>query len=275
MHEKSLHTLEYPKILAKVAKEAAFSASKDAVMALEPTADLEEARRRLACTSEASRLIDLNADASVRGAHDIRPLLARAARDGVLTPKDLVEVVETVRSSIFVARMLGKLDPTSFPLLQALGADIPVRPQVVRRIEETVSDEGEILDTASATLRKVRFDIRGANQRLQERLRTLVGEFGPALQEPIITIRNERYVIPVRAESRGQVRGIVHDQSSSGATLFVEPMVVVELNNRIRQLQIEERQEVERILRLLSSEIGKRRSPSLSPSSSSPSLTLI
>jgi DNA mismatch repair protein MutS2 len=256
MHEKSLQTLEYTKILAKVASEAAFSASKDLVMALEPTSSLEGARRRLAYTTQASHLLDLHPDAGVRSAHDIRPLLARAARDGVLHPSDLVEVLETVRSSLYVAQLLGKLDPDVFPLLHLLGTDIPQRPRIARRIEETVSEDGEILDSASPGLRKLRFDIRGANQRLQERLRTLVSEFGNALQEPIITIRNDRYVIPVKAESRSHVRGIVHDQSSSGATVFIEPMVVVELNNRVRELQIEERQEIERILRVLSGEIG-------------------
>ncbi len=257
MHEKSIQTLEYPKILAKVAHEAAFSASKDLVMALEPTPNIEEANRRLAYTTEASRLIDLHADAGVRGAHDIRPLLVRAARDGVLIPTDLVEVLETTRATIFVAHMLAKLDVETFPLLHMLGQDIPQRPLIVRRIEETVSEEGEVLDTASPALRKIRFDIRGANQRLQERLRTLVNEFGNSLQEPIVTMRNDRYVIPVKADSRSHVRGIVHDQSSSGATVFIEPMVVVELNNRVRELQIEERQEVERILRVLSAEIGR------------------
>ncbi|HZR42926.1 MAG TPA: endonuclease MutS2 [Ktedonobacteraceae bacterium] len=256
MHEKSLQTLEYPKILAKVAEEAAFSASKELVLELEPTPDLEEAQRRLNYTSEASHLIDLSPDAGVRGAHDIRPLLVRAARDGVLTPSNLVEILDTLRSTVYVSRLLEKLDPESFPLLRALGADIPLRTQLVRRIEETVSEEGEVLDSASPTLRKLRFEIRGANQRLQDRLRTLVNEFGSALQEPIITMRNDRYVIPVKAEQRGHVRGIVHDQSSSGATIFIEPMVVVELNNRVRELQIEERQEIERILRVLSSEIG-------------------
>src|ERR1700758_1703906 len=117
MHEKSLVTLEFPKILAKVAREAAFSASKELVMALEPTSNLEVAQRRLAYTSEASRLIDLNADVSVRGAHDVRQMLVRAARDGVLAPADLVELLATVQSSLYVARLLDKLDPESFPLL--------------------------------------------------------------------------------------------------------------------------------------------------------------
>ncbi len=256
MHEKSILTLEYPKILVKVAKEAAFSASKELVMELMPSPDIDEARRRLAYTTEAYHLLDLQADASVRGAHDIRAQLARAAREGVLTPADLMEVLTTTQSAIHVSRLLAKLDAEDFPLLHRLGGDIPLRPQIVRRIEETISEEGEVRDTASSTLQKLRFDIRGANQRLHERLRTLVNDFGSALQEHIITIRNDRYVVPVKSENRSQVRGIVHDQSSSGATVYVEPLVVVELNNRLRQLQIEERQEVERILRVLSLEIG-------------------
>jgi DNA mismatch repair protein MutS2 len=257
MHEKSVHTLEYPKIMEKVAREAAFSASKELVMNLQPTPNLQEARHRLAFTTEAYRLIELRADAGVQGAHDIRQHIKRAAREGVLNPSDLLEVLSTIQSAIHVARLTEKLDPESFPLLRQLGADIPQRPHLARRIEETISQEGEVLDTASPALRKLRFDIRGANQRLQDRLRTLVHEFGNALQEPIVTIRSDRYVVPVRAESRGQVRGIVHDQSSSGATVFIEPMVIVELNNKLRQLQIEERQEIERILRQLSLEIGR------------------
>lgn len=256
MHQKSTLTLEYPKILEKVAREAAFSASKELVMELQPTPNLEEAQRRLAYTTEAYRLLEQRADASVQGARDIRALLTRAAREGILSPDELIDVLATTRSAMHVAQLLEKLNPEEFPLLHRLGADIPQRPHIARRIEETVSEEGEVLDTASPLLRKLRFDIRGANQRLQERLRTLVHEFSHSLQEPIITIRNDRYVIPVKAESRGQVRGIVHDQSASGATVFVEPMVVVELNNKVRQLQIEEQQEIERILRVLSHEIG-------------------
>jgi len=257
MHEKSIQTLEYPKILERVAREAAFSASKERVLELSPTPDIEEARRRLAYTTEAYQLLEQRAEAGVQGAHDIRPQIARAAREGVLNPSELLDVLSTASSAIHVARMLEKLDEENFPLLRQLGAEMPQRPHIVRRIEETISEEGEVLDTASPTLRKLRMDIRSANQRLQDRLRTLVHDFGHALQEPIVTIRNDRYVIPVRAESRGQVRGIVHDQSASGATVFVEPMVIVELNNHLKQLQVEERQEVERILRALSLEIGR------------------
>lgn len=256
MHEKSILTLEYPKVLEKVAREAAFSASKTLVMELRPTPNLAEAQRRLAFTSEASRLIDLRNDAGVQGARDIRPYLERAALEGILHPSEFLEVLATVKSTIFVSHLLEKLDETDFPLMRQLGGDLPTRPQIARRIEETIGEDGLVQDSASPTLRKLRFEIRGANQRLQERLRTLVHEFGPSLQEPIVTIRNDRYVIPVRAESKGAVRGIVHDQSSSGATVFIEPMVVVEMNNKLRQLQIEEQQEIERILRVLSMDVG-------------------
>ncbi|MBX5449550.1 endonuclease MutS2 [Thermogemmatispora sp.] len=257
MHEKSIQTLEYPKILERVAREASFAASKELVLALQPATSLEEVRERQAYTSEAARLLDLQANAGVGPARDIRPLLARAAREGVLTPSELVEVLNTLRSAAQVARLLEKLDPEEFPLLHTLGEAIPERPHLIRRIEETVNEDGEILDSASPLLRRLRFDIRSATQRLQERLRTIVNELAPALQEPIITIRNERYVVPVKVENRNLVRGIVHDQSSSGATLFIEPLVIVEMNNHLRQLQIEERQEIERILRALSHEIGR------------------
>src|SRR5215469_16191471 len=129
MHEKSILTLEYPKVLEKVAREAAFSASKALVMELRPTPSLDEAQRRLAYTSEAYHLIDLRNDAGVQGARDIRPYLERAAREGVLNPTELLEIQATIKSSLFVAHMLEKLDETFFPLLRQLGADIPQKAQ--------------------------------------------------------------------------------------------------------------------------------------------------
>src|SRR5579871_3626127 len=134
MHEKSILTLEYPKILEKVAREAAFSASKELVMALQPTPNLEEARHRQAYTTEAYQLIDLRSDAGIQGARDIRPYLERAAREGVLAPEELLEVLATTQSAIHVARMLEKLGEEIFPLLHRLGADMPQRPHIARRI---------------------------------------------------------------------------------------------------------------------------------------------
>jgi DNA mismatch repair protein MutS2 len=261
MHEKSLQALEYPKVLARVAGEAGFSVGRERVLALEPTADLDEARRRLAFTSEAVRLVDEQPRAGLAGAQDVRTQVLRASRGGDLTASDLVLVLATLRSARAVARLLEELSEETYPQMRALGEAMPVHPQLVRRIEETVGEEGEVLDSASTRLRRLRGEVRAANQRLQQRLRTLVSEFGHVLQEPIVTTRADRYVVPVKADFRGRVRGIVHDQSASGATLFIEPMVVVELNNALREVQAQEREEIDRILREVSAEIGAEAEP--------------
>jgi DNA mismatch repair protein MutS2 len=251
MHEKSLATLEYFKILERVAREAAFSASKSLALALRPSTDVAEVQRQLAFTTEARRLMDMRADVGVRGARDVRPHAAAAMRGAMLHPGELREVLATLRASGYLRKLILRLED-SFPLFKALGQDLPTRPMLEGRIDESISEEGEVLDAASPALRRIRGDLRAAQQRLQERLQTLVNEFRGALQEPIITMRSDRYVLPVRAEARGQVRGIVHDQSGSGATVFVEPLVIVEMNNRLRQLQLDEREEIERILTELS-----------------------
>jgi DNA mismatch repair protein MutS2 len=256
MHTKSLTTLEYPKIIERLAGETAFSASRELALALEPTSDVDEARRRQAYTAEARKLLDLRPDAGVRGARDVRPQTKAAERGKVLTPAELLDIAATVRSSIYVGRLITRLED-GFPLLKGLAVDLPQRGQLEARIAMCISEEGDVLDSASPRLKQLRNDIRAAQQRLQERLGTLVNEFRSALQEPIITMRSDRYVLPVRAEGRSQVRGIVHDQSGSGATVFVEPLVVVEMNNKLRQLQIEEQQEVERILAELSENVGQ------------------
>ncbi len=256
MHEKSLQTLEFPKVLARVAAESGFSVGRERVLALEPTPDMDEARRRLAFTSEAVRLLDEQPRAGLAGAQDVRTQVLRASREGDLSAADLVLVLATLRSAGTVSRLLEDLSAGIYPHMRALGGTLPVHAHVVRRIEETISEEGEVLDTASPRLRRLRGEVRAAGQRLQQRLRTLVGEFGSVLQEPIVTTRGDRYVVPVKADFRGRVRGIVHDQSASGATLFIEPLAVVELNNALREVQAQEQQEVERILREVSREIG-------------------
>ncbi len=256
MHAKSLSTLEYPKIVERLAREASFSASKSLAAELLPSADADEVRRRLAYTTEARRLMDLRPDVGVRGARDVRPHVTAAERGAMLTPAELLNVLATLRSARQMGVVLAKLDAT-FPLLKTLGEDLPARPSLEARVNESISEEGEVLDSASPELRRLRAEIRGAQQRLQERLGTLVNEFRASLQEPIITMRSDRYVLPVRAEARGQVKGIVHDQSGSGATVFVEPLVVVEMNNRLRQLHLAEREEVERILFELSGEVAR------------------
>jgi DNA mismatch repair protein MutS2 len=256
MHQKSLVTLEYPKIIERLTREAAFSASKALAQQLTPSDDPREVRRRLALTTEARRLMEQRPDVGVRGARDVRPHVHAAERGAMLAPAELIEVLVTLRASAHLGKIIARLDG-SYPLLKALAEDLPARPGLEGRIAESISEDGEVLDSASPELRRLRAEIRGAQQRLQERLNNLVNEFRAALQEPIITMRSDRYVLPVRAEARGQVRGIVHDQSGSGATVFIEPLVVVEMNNRLRELHLAERQEIERILLELSGEVGR------------------
>ena len=257
MHEKSVQALEFPKVLAKVAQEAGFSIGRERVLALRPTTDPADAARRLAFTSEAVRLLEEQPRAAVGGAHDIRAHVRRASRGGDLGAHDLVAVGATLRGARTVAGLLEGLDPALMPQLCELRSRLPVHPALIRRIEETFDDDGQVLDTASALLRRLRGDVRTAHQLLQQRMRSLVGELGQVLQEPIVTTRGDRYVLPVKADFRGRVRGVVHDQSASGATLFIEPMAALELNNRLRSLQSQEQEEIERILREISDEIGR------------------
>ncbi len=252
----SLATLELPKVLGRLAEEATFSLGRERVLALAPTTDLEEARSRLAFTAEAVRLLDEQPRTTLGGPRDVQEALLRAGRGGDLRPTELVEVLATLRSARSVAAQLGALDPERFPRLATLGRAIPVHPELIRRLEEVVDDEGEVLDSASPRLRRLRAEVRAAAGRLQQRLRTLVTEYGPFLQEAIVTSRGGRHVIPVRADARSRVRGIVHDTSASGATLYVEPMAVVELQNQLTEAESQEREEVDRILHEVSGHIA-------------------
>ncbi|HET9979582.1 MAG TPA: endonuclease MutS2, partial [Ktedonobacterales bacterium] len=218
--------------------------------------ELVEVLSTLRASEHVSRLLlEQRPDVGVRGAKDVRRHVKAAERGVMLSPHELVEVLATLRASEHVSRLLRKVSE-QFPLLWSLAVDLPIRPGLEGRIGESISDDGDVLDSASPDLRRIRAQILAAQQHLQERLGTLVNTYRSALQEPIITTRSDRYVLPVRAEARGQVKGIVHDQSGSGATLFIEPAVVVEMNNRLRELHLEEQREIERILTELSEAVA-------------------
>ncbi len=257
MHEKSRLTLEFPKIIERLAEHCAFSASRALALELLPSDELEIVRQRQAFTSEAKRLLDQRPEIGVRAARDIRASVGLAERGGILSPEQLIEVQVTMRSSTYLHRQLTRLDET-YPLLHRMGADLPVRQDLDDRIEACIADDGSVRDSASPHLRDLRQQIRASQQRLQERLNGLVNEFRSALQDNLITMREGRYVLPVRAEARNQVKGIVHDQSSSGATVFIEPMVIVDMNNRLRELELDERREIERILADLSNAVAQQ-----------------
>ena len=259
MDEKSLHTLELPKVLERLAAQAAFSASKDLARDLRPTADLEEARRRQAATGEARRLLAVKGSLSIGGARDVRLSAEAAARGAVLEPVDLLDVKSTLLSARAMQRLFEKAE-TAAPFLAGFAARLDPCPEIVAAVSGALDNRGDVLDTASTKLGALRREARVARERLETKMQRLIADakVAPLLQEAIITQREGRYVIPLRAEFKGRIKAIVHDQSASGATLFVEPIAVVELNNRVREIEFEEKEEVRRILTELSAGVGER-----------------
>ncbi len=257
MNAKTWKLLEFDKIRARLAGYCAFSASAALARALEPTASLKRAQEALAATEEA-RLFLLNFDASIGGARDIRPQAENARRGGALDPEALLEIRATLASARDLKNTIQK-HAAEYPHLADLTAGLPESAGLIRRIGETISEKGEVLDSASPALGNLRRKVQAAQQRLTRRLQGyLSGKTAAMLQDAIITQRDGRYVIPLKAQFKGQIKGIIHDQSASGATIFIEPLPVVELNNALRAAQLAVRDEERRILAALSSEIGAR-----------------
>src|SRR5215510_4622486 len=255
MDSKTLHVLEYDKIRVRIKDFCDFSASMELALALEPTDSYDLALARLAETSEA-RLLFSTSDIGIGGAHDVRQAVDLAARGGVLDPQQLLDIKSTLISCRELKKSLER-KTDEYPRLAQTAAGLPESYGVVDAITRVLSDRGEVLDSASLKLADLRREIKVAHGRLMSRLQRYLTESANKLQEPIITQRDGRYVIPLRAEFKGQIKAVIHDQSSSGATLFVEPLPVVELNNAMRELQLQERDEERRILAELSGQVGE------------------
>lgn len=259
MDAKSLQTLELPNILDRLATYAAFSASKELARAIRPTNDLDESCRRQAETTEARTLLSMVPDLTVGGAHDMRPQATAAARGVVLEPTQLLDLKSTLIAARTMRRRFGK-DQASFPVLAVLAGGLEPLPGLIDAVSRVLDDRGEVLDSASDRLATIRRDLRTAHDRLLGKLQRLLSDpkLSPMLQEPIITQRDGRFVIPLRTEFKGRIKSVIHDQSASGATLFIEPLTVVELNNQMRELQLAERDEIRRILAELSQQVGQQ-----------------
>ena len=257
MDSKTLNVLEYPKILAQLAGFCSFSGSMDLANALEPTSSFELATARIAETSEARKLLSMES-VGIGAAHDIRPQADLAARGGVLDPHALLDVKSTLISCRDLKKAFEKRTE-EYPRLTQIVLGLPDTHGLVDSITRILSERGEILDSASPKLGDIRRSLRVAQDRLMSRLQKYVTDSKTVsmLQEPIITQRDGRYVIPLRAEFKGKIKSIIHDQSSSGATLFVEPLPIVEANNDIREFQLAQRDEERRILAQVSALIGE------------------
>jgi len=256
MDAKTLHVLEYSKILDRLAGFCDFSASADLARSLQPTPDYDLAVIRQAETSEARTLL-ATTDMTIGGAHDIRQQVDLAAHGGVLDPKEMLDVQATLVSMRDLQRFFSKQAKT-YPHLADIASRLPALTELIGAISRCITDNAEVADGASPKLYDLRRQVRIAHDRLMTRLQRYLTDSSTAskLQDAVITQRDGRYVIPLRAEFKGQVKAIVHDQSSTGATLFVEPLAVVELNNAFREAQIAERDEVRRVLAELSAQVG-------------------
>lgn len=264
MNAKHLSTLEFPKILARLATYTSFSAGEEHAHALTPATDLQEIRWRLETTSEARALLDIERSATIGGAHDVRPQVRTAQRGKILPPHELLDVRDTLVAAHNLHRTLIKREG-QFPRLARLAGRIRHCPKIVTEINRCLDDAGSgrgdyVRDEASSDLARIRREIHIAYDRLQDKLQRILNSSRNAtfLQDHIITRRENRYVIPLKANFKGRIPGVVHDVSASGATIFIEPLPIVELNNAWRELQIEEQQEIERILAYLSNLIAER-----------------
>jgi DNA mismatch repair protein MutS2 len=257
MDSKTLHVLEFPKILSRLADFCDFSASASLASTLQPTPEYEEALVRLAETSEA-RILIVTSDLTIGGAHDIREQVDLAAHGAVLDPKEMLDIQSTLLSMRTLHHFFDKHAQT-YPHLNGIAYRLPAPMGLIEAIARCIADNGEVADSASPKLYDLRRQVRVAHDRLMTRLQRYLTDSSTAskLMDAVITQRDGRFVIPLRAEFKGQVKAIVHDQSSSGATLFVEPLAVVELNNAYREAQIAERDEVRRILAELSAKVGE------------------
>ena len=258
MDNKSLNTLEFPKILDRLAGFAAFSASAALVRGLRPTSSPKKAIERQARTSEAVRLLSEYSDVTVGGARDVRQQAVLASRGGVLLPEDLMDIKGTLISGRELKRFFEKL-PLELPHLGSLAEFLAPPEGLIEAISRVLNEKGEIKDSASEKLGRVRTDLKRANDRVMDKLTKIVTSPNSArmLQEAIITKRNERFVVPLKAEYKGRFKCVVQDQSASGATLFVEPMAVVDLNNDRITLAKAEKDEIQRILAELSAKVGE------------------
>ena len=257
MDDKSIEMLEFPKVREILAEFTSFSASRQLALDLYPTSDPSVAARSLSRSAEARRLLALEPDFSIRGPIDVREMVMMADRGKMLEPQNLVDIQATLTAARHIRNRLSKLE-SQLPLLWGIVSRIVEMPSIEDEINRSISAKGEIMDSASPKLAGLRGQLSDGQQQLLERLNSIIKSprGRKALQSSFITEREGRYVLPLKTDFRRELRGIVHDVSNTGATVFIEPWSTIELGNELRQLAIEEKREVERILMALSARVG-------------------
>ena len=255
--DRALRVLEFTKIRERLAGHAITDMGREKCLALRPYSDLSEVLHALDETEEASVLLTYLGGQPLVSFADVREQITLAKKGACLSPRALLDVAGCLRAARAARGALIK-DREDTPILTGLASRLTALESIENEITNAIMSEEEIADRASTELFQIRRQIRGANERMREKLSQMIrsSTFSKNLQDSIITMRGDRYCIPVKAECRQNVPGLVHDQSATGATLFIEPMFVVELGNDLKQLRAKEQQEIARILQALSDQLA-------------------
>ena len=257
MNERNLRVLEFPKIRARMAALATTEMGRACALELMPSSDPFLVRRMQQQTEEASTVLAYNGSNPMAAFTDVRPFLKLAQIGSTLSAKAILQIADAMKASRLVRSALVT-DREDTPLLTELGSRLYANRRLEEDIFDAILSEDEISDHASSELADIRRHIRVLNDRIRDKLNSIVRSPSTVkyLMDAIITMRNGRYVVPVKAECRANVPGIVHDQSGTGSTLFIEPMSVVEAGNELKQWAVKEKNEIERILAAFSAQIG-------------------
>ena len=258
MEQDSFKVLEYKKILERLQNKAGSILGKELAGGLQPSNDPEEVKERLRETAEAF-MVSSMANPPLGGIRDIRELMKKIGIGGVIEPSEIMDVLTTMYAMRAVKRFFKELELET-PILKSWARSLEILGELERNLENTVDEHGNLRDDASVELKRIRREVKSSQARIKDHLSNILhsAEYQKYFQDAIVTMRGDRYVVPIKQEYRQYFPGIVHDQSASGSTVFVEPMAVVNLNNDIKQLVAAEKHEVERILRDISNQIRRK-----------------
>ncbi|MGM8215548.1 endonuclease MutS2 [Bacillaceae bacterium W0354] len=255
MNEKIFKQLEFDKVLKWLSQHSTTSLGKELINKLQPSSNLDEVTTWQEETDEAVTLLRLKGHVPLGGISDIRPHIKRTKIGGSLSAAECLDVANTIYGGRQFKKFIADLEDIDLPIFENLAEQIHSLSQLEQSIKSCIDDHGHVMDGASSKLRTVRSQIRSYESSVRDKLEQYTRTKSNMLSDAIVTIRNDRYVLPVKHEYRSAFGGMVHDQSSSGQTLFIEPQAVVDLNNKLQEARIEEQQEIERILLQLSAMI--------------------
>lgn len=258
INRKSLKVLEYDKILGAIANYASSQRARDMIFALRPSLDLQEAEYLLELTNQAYRISFEFCATPSFAMDEADEILTSAEKGAMLSAGDILKIGRILKSARAIFNTVNGVNEQGLEDVKNITNSLFIDTELENSIYESILGENEISDNASSALRSVRQSIKNCNERIRQKLMSYItsSDYSQYLQDSLITMRNNRYVIPLKSEYSKQIKGLVHDQSASGATVYVEPMAIVELNNELRTLQAEENNEIERILSFFSQKIS-------------------